>query len=781
MLKRILSISIVLGLALLLMQGLTGCGSKKVVKDTETIATWGDTSMTVANFKHKMLVRHRNEPTAQKQPFDERMRILNEYVVRDCKILEGYRLGFNEREELVKAYNDAIERKATELLYNAKIRDAYITRDMMTEFWKHDQYEVRCSHILIKVDADATPADTMKAWEKVNDVYTKSKAGEDFAKLVDKYSEDTSIDKNLHGDLGYFSWGKMVDEFQEAAWNLEKGEVSKPVRTRYGYHLIQLIDKRPTNLRAITSHILVKVGKVSRTTTPAETLLAYERAMEILEKAQKSGADFAQLARQYSEDKNTWVNGFVGLIPKGSMPSDYWEVAMEMKPGEVKGPVRTYKGYHIIKMHEMTTTEPTMDDPDVESRVYSRLMRVNRDSVQARTDAFLEKIKRDREMKYNEDVVDLMLRKLTDKTAPQNMNLFSSFTAKERDMVVVSDNIGGLKIEDLVNQLGDHRAPPNIDQGRQSIYDLIEMTLMPKYLSLAAKEAGFFDDPEARSEAKKAMDNSLLPLVEQEMIYDKAAPTEEEMKKYYDENIEKEFTTPAKATVYEIMINDAKKADQFYRGVKSGEDISKLARRHTMRQEAKRKGGKLGPFTEDEYGEVSQQAFKLKPGELAGPIKVGSNYSIIKLIEKNPKKVKPFEEARKQIESDMTFTRQKEIKKAWEAELVSSYKVTYDEALVKRVWPLIDPLPEPMEDERKQWKKDREAQAKIITAENKIKVPVTPGKTQTITKDGKKFEIKFGEPRTVQNDKGASGKDDGKQDPDAKQPKMKLQMNSGGK
>ncbi len=779
--KRILNIALTIAFALLLMQGITGCGSKESVKDSEIIATWGDTSMTVAQFKHKMLVRHRNEPTAEKQPFDERMKILNEYVIRDCKILEGYRLDYAKREEMEKSYKDALERKATELLYNEEIRDSYITEEMLYDFWKYDQDEVRCRHILIKLDSDPTPEDTLKAWEQIQKIYSEVQGGKKFTSLVDKYSEDSSIDRKLHGDLGYFSWGKMVDEFQEAAWKLKKDEISQPFRTRYGYHIVQQTDKRPTNLRAVTSHILVKVGKLSRSTTSAETLLAFERAKDILKKVEKAGADFAQLARQYSEDKNTWVNGYVGLIPKGSMPKDYWKVAMTMEPGEIKGPVRSYKGYHIIKLHEFKVTEPSLDDPDVRSRVYSRLSRVHRDTIQAITDAFIESMKAEREMKFNEDVVNLLFEKLSDKSAPQNMNLFSSFTAEERELIVADDNLGGLKIEDLVEQFGDHRMPPNLDRGKESLYEMIEMILMPKYLGMKAKEAGFTKHPDAIADAKRALDNSLLPVVEQEMIYEKAAPSAEQMKKYYDDNITEEFTSPAKATVYEIMVNSEKKANQFHRMIKNGDDISKLARRHTMRQKAKRKGGKLGPFTEDEYGEVSRQAFKLNPGEMAGPIKVGDNYSIIKLIDKKPKTVETFEEARKQIESDLTFKRQKEIKKTWEKELVKSYDVTYNESMVKRVWSLIDPLPKPMITERKQWKKDRAKQAKRITAENKIKVPVTPGKTQTITKDGKQYKIEFGEPRTVKKDKSDDGKGDKKKDTDAKKPKMKLEMKPRGK
>ena len=103
--------------------------------------------------------------------------------------------------------------------------------------------EVRASHILIKVEPQANESQKAVAQKKMKEIQDKLKNGEDFAALAKKFSQCPSGAKN--GDLGYFSRGKMVKPFEEAAFALKPGEVSDIVETKFGYHLIKVIDKKP--------------------------------------------------------------------------------------------------------------------------------------------------------------------------------------------------------------------------------------------------------------------------------------------------------------------------------------------------------------------------------------------------------------------------------------------------------------------------------------------------------------------------------------------------------
>ncbi len=103
--------------------------------------------------------------------------------------------------------------------------------------------QVKASHILIKVDADAPQTKKDEARKKIESVREKAKKGEDFATLAKTYSEGPSGPSG--GDLGYFRRGQMVKPFEEAAFSLKTNETSDIVETRFGYHLIKVVDKKP--------------------------------------------------------------------------------------------------------------------------------------------------------------------------------------------------------------------------------------------------------------------------------------------------------------------------------------------------------------------------------------------------------------------------------------------------------------------------------------------------------------------------------------------------------
>ena len=105
--------------------------------------------------------------------------------------------------------------------------------------------ELKASHILLGFKGGRSKATRTKeeARELAEDILKELKAGADFATMALKYSDDISVKKN-NGDLGYFTWGRMVGPFQEAAWELEIGEISDPVETIFGFHIIKLEDRR---------------------------------------------------------------------------------------------------------------------------------------------------------------------------------------------------------------------------------------------------------------------------------------------------------------------------------------------------------------------------------------------------------------------------------------------------------------------------------------------------------------------------------------------------------
>ncbi len=197
--------------------------------------------------------------------------------------------------------------------------------------------QVRASHILLKTEGKDDAA--VKA--KAEDLLKQAKAGSDFAELAKKHSEDEGSAKN-GGDLDYFQRGKMVAEFDQAAFAMQPGQVSDLVKTQYGYHIIKLVDRKPA-----TTRTLAEVRE------QLNDQLAYERA-------QAQAADLAQkLERDISKpvdlDRVAKANGLtvqesgffardepvMGLGPAPEATSR----AFEMKPGDVSASVRVSRGF----------------------------------------------------------------------------------------------------------------------------------------------------------------------------------------------------------------------------------------------------------------------------------------------------------------------------------------------------------------------------------------------------------------------------------------------------
>jgi peptidyl-prolyl cis-trans isomerase C len=103
--------------------------------------------------------------------------------------------------------------------------------------------QVRASHILVRVDANADAAAKKKARGEIDSVLKQAKSGADFAKLAQQHSQDTSASQG--GDLGYFPKGQMVPEFNKAAFELKPGQISDVVTTQFGYHVIKVVDHKP--------------------------------------------------------------------------------------------------------------------------------------------------------------------------------------------------------------------------------------------------------------------------------------------------------------------------------------------------------------------------------------------------------------------------------------------------------------------------------------------------------------------------------------------------------
>ncbi len=276
--------------------------------------------------------------------------------------------------------------------YRQQLAQPYLTEKGVTDQLVREAYsrmsqEVNASHILIRVAPDASPADTLAAYQKVVALRQRVAGGEDFTNLARLTSEDPSAKEN-GGKLGYFTAMQMVYPFENAAYATPVGQVSKPIRTRFGYHIIKVNDRRPAQGEIKVAHLMVRITPQA---PKADSATAHKKINELYGRLRK-GEDWNKLVAQFSEDPGSAPNG--GELPPfgtGRMIPSFEEAAFKLqKPGEMAPPVQTPYGWHIIKLIEK---QPVPEFSAMETTLKSKVAKDSRSELN-RT-AFLKRIRQE--------------------------------------------------------------------------------------------------------------------------------------------------------------------------------------------------------------------------------------------------------------------------------------------------------------------------------------------------------------------------------------------------
>lgn len=265
---------------------------------------------------------------------------LDLYIDYKLKVQEAYRKGLHNK----ASYKKEIASYRTQLAKDY-LNDVQVTDKLVEEAYNRTKNELRARHILVRVRPDALPKDTLAAFNKLLEARKRIVAGEDFASIARKYSEDPSAKQN-GGDLGWFKAFKMVYPFENAAYTTKVNEVSQPFRTSFGYHIVQPTASRIAQGSVQVAHIMIALKQKD------SSIIAEEKIKEVRALLAK-GAAFETLALNYSDDKNSAKKGGVlSAFEKGQLSSSKFEnTAFDLKKvGDISEPFKTKFGWHILKL-----------------------------------------------------------------------------------------------------------------------------------------------------------------------------------------------------------------------------------------------------------------------------------------------------------------------------------------------------------------------------------------------------------------------------------------------
>ncbi len=496
-------------------------------QDNRTLVTIAGDNISVDDFMRVYKKNNVKDDTIDKKSIEEYLQL---FINFKLKVKEAESLGMDTAAAFVKELEGYREQLAEPYFV-----DESIIEKLLQEAYERSKEDIRASHILIRVGPNAMPEDTLEAYSKILEAKARIERGEPFADVAKDVSEDPSaremkmrngqVRPGNGGDLGYFTVFDMVYPFETGAYNTQKGEVSDPVRTDYGYHLIYVTDRIPALGEMQVAHLFLKMPQDAT----HDDSVYVEKRIDSLYQRILNGEKFEDLVKEYSDDKGSAPSG--GVLPKfkvNRMVPEFIEAIAQLPDsGSISKPVLTMYGWHIIKLISKTGIK-SFDDSKKELE-----KKIKKDQrSQLSTEIIIERIKNEYGYKENKEGVEKMY-PLVDSSiyqgkwsVPEKENMgFIVFTLGDQtysqmefaNYIAEHQTIGkGEKIDEFVNRVFKDFVNEKCKQYENG-------KLESKY-------------PDFKAIVEEYRDGILLFDLTDKMVWSKAVKDTSGLKKYYNEH-----------------------------------------------------------------------------------------------------------------------------------------------------------------------------------------------------------------------------------------------------
>jgi len=355
------------------------------------LLTIDDDSITKSDFE-AIFRKNNRDSTITKADLDEYVEL---FINFKLKVKEAEEMGMDTISQFtreLKGYRDQLAKPY--------LADKSMTDSLVRQAYDRLQYEIRASHILITLPADPTPEDTLKAFKKITQLKNDLlKDPSKFAKVARTSSEDPSATKN-NGDLGYFTALQMVYPFENIVYETPVGQIGGPIRTQYGYHIVNITDKREARGQVRVAHIMIRTEEGD----PEDVKLRMQQRADDIYERLMAGEDYATLAKKFSDDRSSSARaGELAPFGPGKMVTEFEEAAFALDSvGEITKPVKSPYGWHIIKLLEII---PLQSYDDMSKELEAKITKDGRSNMSR--ESFISQ--RKKEYNFQEDKRQLNL------------------------------------------------------------------------------------------------------------------------------------------------------------------------------------------------------------------------------------------------------------------------------------------------------------------------------------------------------------------------------------
>jgi len=552
-------------LCLLVLTAVSGCSNRA----DDTVARVGDYDISTDFFENYIRSVPREFESAQAE-FDTKRGYLDSLINVRILIDAAYEKGLDKMPEIEQLAVDNKSRFLLDILYSNEVaKKVDVAEAEIRELWEGMEFQIRARHILLPNEDSALA------------VIEMLKSGADFERLAYDLSIDPSARVN-RGDLGYFVRGSMVDEFEKAAFVMEPDEISPPVETEFGFHVINVIDKKINEAR-----------------------LPYD-AMRVELKARLVGKKTFEFQRD-----------FLNTI------DEKYPISLDTAVAD----------YVLFKRQDL----------------------------------------------YPPVVLDKL---------PRNDFDIEQLDRNERELVLATWDGGKMSLLQYIVQARERvpaHARPDFDN-YDSLVSVIRFLARTDILTVEASQQGLEQSKEYQEKMMLFREFAMANIMRYDSIATPPEPGEEEVRAYYDENLE-EFATLRRVRIFEILVSDEHLARKLAREIKTLEEFQAKAVELTERPDARIKRGDMGYVDKNTYGAGFWTAWKTPNGVIGGPLKFGSRFSIFWPVDRRPKGYKPYLAVKPEIKDNLVKQKKGDAIAAWLADRREVTEIDVDEELI---WSGID-------------------------------------------------------------------------------------------